>query len=138
MPKENRALADEAVITEGRWSVSRQGMLMKLFALGLAACVLFGLSSEALSETANSSGTLELTGQITEAACEYGPPGAVSFGQQARLIQVTPTVALAVNMATNACRSAEVSFVAFYQKLNTPAYSEEQGVREGVLTISYL
>lgn len=111
---------------------------MKLFALGLAACVLFGLSNEALSETAHSSGTLEFTGQITEAGCEYGPPGAVNFGTQTRLIQVTPTVALAVNMATNACRSGEVPFVASYQKLNNPAYSEEQGVRKGVLTISYL
>ncbi len=111
---------------------------MKLFALGLAACVLFGLSNEALSETTESGGTIEFTGQITEAGCEYGPPGIVSFGQQTRLIQVTPTVALAVNMASNACRSGEVPFVASYKKLNNPAYSEERGVRNGVLTISYL
>ena len=111
---------------------------MKVFALGLAACVLFGLSNEAVSETAAKGGTIEFRGKVMEAACEHGRSGAVDFGEQTKLIEVAPSVVLAVNMANNACRTGQLPFVATYQKLNTPAYSEEQGVRNGVLTISYL
>lgn len=111
---------------------------MKVCALRLAACVLFGLSNEAVSETAAMSGTVHFQGRIVEAGCEHGRSGTVDYGNKTQLIEVAPNVVLAVNMASNACRTGHLPFVASYQKLNTPAYSEEQGVRNGVLTISYL
>ena len=111
---------------------------MKIFALGLAACVLFGLSNEAVSETVAMSGVIKFQGEIVEAGCEHGRSGAVDYGDKTQLIDVAPNVVLAVNMASNACRTGQLPFVASYQKLNTPAYRKEQGVHNGVVTISYL
>ena len=113
-------------------------VLMVLSSKRFAACAVFWLSMQVFAQPNISSGRLVLQGAVVESVCETGVVGSIDFGPLTRLVEVTPRVMLAVNMAREGCGADVVPFVTSFQLIQPSAYSEDASGSKGIVTISYL
>ena len=111
---------------------------MKNVVFGLSVFGVLGLIHQVSAQPAVEGGTLHFRGSIVERMCELGTGATVTYGAATQLINVTPSVVLAVNRATRLCRLADLPFVATYQVLEPADLRAESPNEKGVVTISYL